>query len=96
MKSEHRHELKTNELADWLSHLPEWSKENKNVLLGALALIVVLGGILYWNAYNKRIHLPQQHLRLTTLISRVEADKMNVVRSATSGIARRNRSSRRM
>ncbi len=85
MKSEHRHELKTNELADWLSHLPEWSKENRNVLLGAVALIVVLGGILYWNAYNKRIHLPQQHLRLTTLISRVEADKMNVVRSAMEG-----------
>jgi tetratricopeptide (TPR) repeat protein len=85
MKSEHRHELKTNELADWLSHLPEWSKEHRNTLFGAAALIVVAAALLYWNAYNKRIAIPQQHLRLTTLISRVEADKMAVVRSAMEG-----------
>jgi len=85
MKSEHRHELKTNELADWLSHLPEWSKENRNTLIGVTALIVVAVAFLYWNAYNKRIAIPQQHLRLTTLISRVEADKMAVVRSAMEG-----------
>ncbi len=28
MKSDHRHELKTNELAEWLSNLPQWAKKN--------------------------------------------------------------------
>ena len=28
MKSDHRHELKTNELAEWLGNLPQWTKEN--------------------------------------------------------------------
>ncbi len=29
MKAEHRHELKTNELADWIVHFPQWFKENQ-------------------------------------------------------------------
>ena len=41
MKSSHRHELKTNELAEWLSNLPQWAKENRITIIGALVLIVI-------------------------------------------------------
>ncbi len=41
MKAEHRHELKTNELADWLGNLPQWSKDNI-VSIIAVAIAIVL------------------------------------------------------
>jgi len=41
MKSDHRHELKSNELADWLANLPEWLKENQKNLLTVAAVVVV-------------------------------------------------------
>ena len=40
MKSDHRHELKTNELAEWLGNLPEWTKENFVTIIIALAPFV--------------------------------------------------------
>ncbi len=35
MKSEHRHELKTNELAEWIANFPTWAKENAKVLIAS-------------------------------------------------------------
>ena len=40
MDSEHRHELKQNELAEGLAHLPQLLKDNANVIIG-LALIAL-------------------------------------------------------
>ena len=34
MRSDHRHELKTNELADWIAHFPEWANKNRTSLVG--------------------------------------------------------------
>jgi len=43
MKSEHRHDLKTNELADWVEHFPQWLKKNqKNLLYAVLVVCVAL------------------------------------------------------
>ena len=40
MKSEHRHELKTNELAEWISNFPSWTKENAKVLIPTIVVLV--------------------------------------------------------
>ncbi len=45
MDSEHRHELKSNELVDFLTHFPEFLKKNANMIIG-ITLIVV--GIISW------------------------------------------------
>ena len=42
MDAEHRHELKTNELADWLGHLPEFCKKNSNYIFGIAIICVAL------------------------------------------------------
>jgi len=48
MDSEHRHELKTNELADWIARFPEWCRSNARTLIGvglvATAAVVFLWG----------------------------------------------------
>ena len=39
MDSEHRHELKTNELADWLGHLPDFLHNNAKTIIGVVLII---------------------------------------------------------
>lgn len=50
MDSDHRHELKTNELADLLTHFPQFLKRNANTLIG-LALIII--GLVTWPLLSK-------------------------------------------
>jgi tetratricopeptide (TPR) repeat protein len=45
MKSERRHELATNELADWVMHFPQWFKENITTII--VAAIIAVGLIAY-------------------------------------------------
>jgi tetratricopeptide (TPR) repeat protein len=51
MDAEHRHELKTNELATWISNLPEMLKQNSNILIGG-ALILI--GLISWPLLSNR------------------------------------------
>jgi uncharacterized protein YciW len=55
MKAEHRHELKTNELAEWLGNLPQWANQNSKVIIGLAAAIVVLIGFYAWRTYDKNV-----------------------------------------
>ena len=50
MDSEHRHELKSNELANILTHFPEFCKKNANVILGVTLIIVAL---ITWPMFTK-------------------------------------------
>jgi hypothetical protein len=87
MKSEHRHELKTNELADWLAHAPDWFKENAKTLIITIALIVIVAAIYYWNTYNRNVRVPEERKRLTSLISQLEAGKMGILQSSMNNQA---------
>jgi tetratricopeptide (TPR) repeat protein len=52
MKSERRHELATNELADWIANFPQWFNENlTTIIIGA---VVVAGLIAYTIFYYHR------------------------------------------
>ena len=50
MDAEHRHELKTNELAEWMVNFPQFVKENSNKIIG-VSLIVI--GLISWPLFNK-------------------------------------------
>jgi tetratricopeptide (TPR) repeat protein len=73
MKSEHRHELKTNELAEWLGNLPQWTKENLTTILVILAVVVVGVTFLIWRSYNKNIVQVQEHLEFSNLLNQMSA-----------------------
>ncbi len=50
MDSQHRHELKTNELAEGLSHLPQLLKDNATTIIG----VVLIGtALITWPMFNK-------------------------------------------
>ena len=45
MKAEHRHELGTNELADWIGNLPDYLKKNIRPIIG---IALILFGLAFW------------------------------------------------
>jgi tetratricopeptide (TPR) repeat protein len=84
MKSEHRHELKTNELADWLGHLPQWTKENLTSILIVLAIIIAVVFFFAWNSYKQKI-AEQEKLEFTTLLNQLSSSKMQVLNAQQDG-----------
>jgi len=50
MDTEHRHELKTNELVNLLTHFPQFLKNNANMLIG-IGLIVI--GLVTWPLFSR-------------------------------------------
>src|SRR5262252_2379314 len=55
MKAQHRHELHTNELAEWLEAAIEKAKPYSRAIVGAiLAVAIVIGVYLYVNALERR------------------------------------------
>jgi tetratricopeptide (TPR) repeat protein len=82
MKSEHRHELKTNELADWIAHFPEWAKENRTTI-AAVAVVVVVAVIVYfWSFYRRDVVSVQRQTRLTNLLTQAQQQTNEIARAA--------------
>ena len=79
MKSEHRHELKTNELAEWLSNLPQWTKENLITIICVSALVVVLAGVYLWRGYNRNTLQVRERTEFTNLVNQVAGAKIQVL-----------------
>lgn len=85
MKSEHRHELKSNELADWLGNLPQWSKENLNSILIIIAVIVVIAGFFAWRYYAKDIVQYGEREKFTNMLDNMLGAKTEIVQQLNSG-----------
>jgi tetratricopeptide (TPR) repeat protein len=85
MKSEHRHELKTNELAEWLGNLPQWTKENLTTILVILAVVVVGVTFLIWRSYNKNILLVRENLEFSNLLNQLSAIESQIPGAQAEG-----------
>lgn len=81
MKSDHRHELKTNELADWLMHFPEWAEQNRTTLIAAGVLVIVVLGIYIVRLYRGESAATQSQVQLTNLVSRLAQEKATAAQS---------------
>jgi len=81
MKSDHRHELKSNELADWIANFPAWARENRNSLLAAGAIILVALLVYFWSFYRRDVASVRNRAQLTELVARVP-QQMNQIASA--------------
>ncbi len=79
MKSDHRHELKTNELAEWIANLPQWARENYRMIIYVSVVAVLVIGSALWYWYNKNVESVQRQLDFTNLISRLPQNKRQVL-----------------
>jgi hypothetical protein len=75
MKSEHRHELKTNELAEWIANFPTWAKENAKVIIAGVALVVVIVAVYGWNRYNTNVVRYHQRIAFTSDLTNLATTK---------------------
>jgi hypothetical protein len=84
MRAEHRHELKTNELAEWLSNLPQWTKENLTIIIVVLAVVVAASAFYVRYRYRKSAVVEEQ-LVFTNLLNQLSASKMQVLSAQAQG-----------
>ncbi len=85
MKSEHRHELKTNELAEWIANFPQWAQENMNsIIYVAVCIIFVAGIYFYYGWYNTRM-LDEEQRNFTGLLNMVMQGKVGIIQSQSQG-----------
>ena len=84
MKSDHRHELKTNELAEWLSNLPEWTKENLVTIIAVVVVVVVAGALYGWRLYSRNVLLVQEEAEFTNLLNQISGNKMQILQGQES------------
>ena len=86
MKSDHRHELKTNELADWLAHFPQWARENQTTLIAAGVIIVVAIAVYFVKFYRQDVVEVRHHVQLTSLVTQVPIQKRAIARAGSQGM----------
>jgi tetratricopeptide (TPR) repeat protein len=85
MKSDHRHELKTNELAEWLSNLPQWTKENLKTIIIVSVLVVAVASLYIWRTYTKNVLQVREELEFTNLLNQLSTSKMQVRNAQMQG-----------
>ncbi len=86
MKSKHRHELKTNELAEWIGNLPQWARENRRTIIYVSVVAVLVIGSASWYWYNKNVESVREQAKLTSLIAQLPQRKMQIVTARARGV----------
>ena len=84
MDAEHRHELKTNELADWLTHAPQYFRDNARTIIGLVLIIIAL---ITWPLFNRmrtKADL-RQKAQTTDMITEAEQTKLLVLQTQMQG-----------
>lgn len=77
MDAEHRHELKTNELADWLGHLPTFLHDNAKTIIGVI--LIIAAGVVYMYSRKTKASAALQEMAVAT----AQIDKLNMARMRT-------------
>lgn len=85
MKAEHRHELKTNELVEWLTNLPQWAKDNLITLITIAIVIAGAAGFYIWRIYTKNVVVAQKQQQFTTLLTQLMVNKMQILNAQADG-----------
>jgi tetratricopeptide (TPR) repeat protein len=86
MKPEHRHELKTNELAEWLSNLPQWARKNLTTIIYVSVVAVVVIVYSFWYYYQKNAALVKKKLVLTKLMHQLPYSKRQILQTQSQGV----------
>ena len=86
MRAEHRHELKTNELALWLSNLPVWAKQNIRTITYVSAVVVIAAASLGYHWYQKTVLAEREQAAMTSLLSQLTQQKTQIAQAQMQGI----------
>jgi len=85
MKAEHRHELKTNELAQWLFSLPAWAQQNLRTIIYVTAGTVLVVGYTIWYKYQETVVVSREQTNMTALLTQLPQLKAYIAQTQTQG-----------
>jgi len=85
MKSEHRHELKRNDLAEWLANFPDWAKQNRNTIIYLAVLLAVVIGLWVWKNYSKNVLQANRQIQNSALISSLPRKQAEIIQMQSAG-----------
>lgn len=85
MKAKHRHELKTNELAEWLANLPKWTKENLRLIIYISVVAALVLGAWIWKTYQKNIISVNERLQLSRLMGEFSQNRYSTLQQQGEG-----------
>lgn len=85
MDAEHRHELKTNELAEWLGQLPQFLKDNINTIIG---VVLICAGIITWPMFSRMSKQKErvEQAEMTQSIQMLDQDVYNVLQAPADDV----------
>ena len=86
MKAKHRHELKTNVLAEWIANFPQWARKNLRTIIFVSVLAVLVMGSASYHWYKKNIESARRELVFTNLINELIQGKPQILQAQARGI----------
>jgi len=86
MKAEHRHELKTNVLAEWIANFPQWAKENLRMIIYISVVAVLVIGSYTFHWYRTNVESVRKQLGLTKLIAQLPRGKIRILQAQARGV----------
>ncbi len=86
MRAEHRHELKTNELAEWLGNLPIWAKQNLRMIIYVSAVVVIIALSYLYHRYQKTVVAKREQTAATGLMAQLPQQKAQIAQAQAQGV----------
>jgi hypothetical protein len=86
MKPEHRHELKTNELAEWLNNLPQWAHENLTTIIYVSVVACLVLAYSFWYYYKKNTAEANKQFEFTRLIRQLPYERRQILQAQSQGV----------
>jgi tetratricopeptide (TPR) repeat protein len=86
MKSERRHELATNELADWIANFPQWLRENRTtVIVGSIVVVGLIAYAIFF--YNMQGRAGQKkNTQASAMLEQLSWQKNTVLQGKAEGL----------
>ncbi len=86
MKAEHRHELKTNELAEWLANFPTWAKKNVRPIIYVTVVAVLVIGSYAYKKYKEDVLDVRIKKEWTNLLLALPHNKRQIIQAQQQGM----------
>ena len=87
MKSERRHELVTNELADWVGNFPKFVRENRNMIIYVIVAAVVVAVVAYMKYGERALVEKQEQAKATATLQQLNQRKAEIYQGRITGMA---------
>lgn len=84
MKSQRRHELKSNELVEFIDSIPGFFRDNAKLIIYVTVVVVAVVVVGYLKYYQRREQNIQRQIRASQLLSKLPMDKLTAVQAAAS------------